>query len=120
MSIGGLPDDHPVIQARVDAVRSELWDRPEAADAHAANAPRRTMTRGWLMRRALLLADLIGLSVGFFAAELINGRGPDVPGLGPGEEYLVFLVSLPCWVVVASAICSAVLSFGFIDPLLSP
>ncbi|HET9438361.1 MAG TPA: sugar transferase [Gaiellaceae bacterium] len=57
--------------------------------------------RGWLVRRALLAADLLGLSTAFLLAVLVFGdRGPGdrVDALG---EFLLFVLTLPLWVVVA-------------------
>lgn len=51
--------------------------------------------RGWLVRRALLVADLTGLLLAFTAAsELFRVSST-------GLEYLVFALTLPIWVVVA-------------------
>lgn len=58
--------------------------------------------RGWLVRRALLAADLIGLTVAFFVAEQIFGGGISRHGhLGTPGEYVLFALSLPAWVVAA-------------------
>jgi exopolysaccharide biosynthesis polyprenyl glycosylphosphotransferase len=58
--------------------------------------------RGWLVRRLLLCADLVGLLTAFFIAELIftaktSGR------LDFGSEALLFVATLPAWVLVARA-----------------
>jgi exopolysaccharide biosynthesis polyprenyl glycosylphosphotransferase len=55
--------------------------------------------RGWLIRRALLAADLIGLSIALLLAELAFGiRG----AVHLRDEVLIFLVlTLPAWVVLA-------------------
>jgi exopolysaccharide biosynthesis polyprenyl glycosylphosphotransferase len=58
--------------------------------------------RGWLVRRMLLLADLLGLSVAFFVAELfssdpIGGNG-QFDALG---ELALLGASLPLWVLLA-------------------
>jgi exopolysaccharide biosynthesis polyprenyl glycosylphosphotransferase len=56
--------------------------------------------RGWLVRRLLLAADLVGLGLAFAAAELIFARSS--PGsLGIGFETLLFAVTLPAWAIVA-------------------
>jgi exopolysaccharide biosynthesis polyprenyl glycosylphosphotransferase len=66
---------------------------------------RRTATvhrRGWLVRRMLLAADVIGLSLAFLVAEVLFG-----PGRGTGNalsertELLFFALTLPVWIVVA-------------------
>lgn len=58
--------------------------------------------RGWLVRRALLLGDLFGLTCAFAIAQQayaahVAGEG-SLHGLG---EILVFVGSLPLWVVAA-------------------
>ncbi len=57
--------------------------------------------RGWLMRRALLCADLIALVVAFTIAEahVHIPRRPDHVALS--TELLIFAATLPLWVVVA-------------------
>ena len=80
-------------QASRHARKLEMVDRPPTSTARR---------RGWLVRRTLLLADVIGLSVAFFLAELAFG-----PGDGLRNEFtllgesLFFLLTLPVWVVVA-------------------
>jgi exopolysaccharide biosynthesis polyprenyl glycosylphosphotransferase len=65
-----------------------------ASRAHR-QAVRHHRSRGWLVRRALLVADVTGLLLAFTAAsELFQAPGTAV-------EYLVFLCTLPIWVVVA-------------------
>jgi exopolysaccharide biosynthesis polyprenyl glycosylphosphotransferase len=57
--------------------------------------------RGWLVRRALLVADVLGLAAAFLIAELTF---PPVAGAGTLDfrvEYALFLLSLPVWVVMA-------------------
>jgi exopolysaccharide biosynthesis polyprenyl glycosylphosphotransferase len=57
--------------------------------------------RGWLVRRMLVLADLVGLATAFLIAELASAltTGPDQ--VSRMTEYLLFLLTLPVWVVVA-------------------
>ena len=56
--------------------------------------------RGWLVRRCLLLADLVGLLVAFFAAEAIY-LGKTSGRFDFGAESLLFVLTLPAWVLVA-------------------
>jgi exopolysaccharide biosynthesis polyprenyl glycosylphosphotransferase len=61
----------------------------------------RVKRRGWLVRRALLVADLVGLNLGFFLSQAIfaqSHHGDHIPRAG---EVLVFFLSLPVWVLVA-------------------
>lgn len=58
--------------------------------------------RGWLVRRLLLGADLIGLVVAFVTAQLILGPSALNPdAVAPQTEWLVFFGSLPAWLVMA-------------------
>jgi exopolysaccharide biosynthesis polyprenyl glycosylphosphotransferase len=58
-----------------------------------------TPRRGWLVRRALLVADVVGLVAAFAFARLVATVTPG--DLGLGAETLVFLASIPAWIVVA-------------------
>jgi exopolysaccharide biosynthesis polyprenyl glycosylphosphotransferase len=56
--------------------------------------------RGWLVRRALLVADLVGLALAFLIAQLLFS------GLNDGKldqigEFAAFGLSLPLWAIVA-------------------
>ena len=54
--------------------------------------------RGWLVPRALLAADLLGLSLAYVLTTLMWG----VAGaFGSFHQILVFLFTLPCWAIVA-------------------
>jgi exopolysaccharide biosynthesis polyprenyl glycosylphosphotransferase len=57
--------------------------------------------RGWLVRRGLVIADLVGLISAFSLTMLLTqGGGPDGP-VGLGAEFLFFVISMPLWIVVA-------------------
>jgi hypothetical protein len=61
-----------------------------------------TRRRGWLVRRALLTADLFGLTAAFTVAHLLYGREPAGHGAFSGPlEIVLFATSLPLWVVAA-------------------
>lgn len=61
-----------------------------------------TRRRGWLVRRSLMAADLVGLLAAFVAATLIVSPAPRASDPVGGElEWVLFLVSLPLWVFVA-------------------
>ena len=81
---GGVPYDEEILVA--DEGTGEVIERRRTADTHR---------RGWLVRRMLLLADVLGLSTAFFLAEMAAG-----PGFARGE-ILFFLATLPGWVVIA-------------------
>ena len=55
--------------------------------------------RGWLVRRLLLLADILGIALAFLLAQLLFGRGGG--SLPAWLEYLVFLGTMPFWVLGA-------------------
>jgi|tagenome__1003787_1003787.scaffolds.fasta_scaffold20925909_2 exopolysaccharide biosynthesis polyprenyl glycosylphosphotransferase len=64
--------------------------------------------RGWLIRRALLSADLIGLLVAFALAQSLYGTAGGTAAatlgrIGSHAEYLTFIASLPLWVLLAKA-----------------
>jgi exopolysaccharide biosynthesis polyprenyl glycosylphosphotransferase len=56
--------------------------------------------RGWLVRRALLAADVAGLAAAFFVAELAFPLAPR-DRIGASTEFVLFLLTLPLFVVVA-------------------
>jgi exopolysaccharide biosynthesis polyprenyl glycosylphosphotransferase len=58
--------------------------------------------RGWLVRRTLLLADLVGLALTFVFVELVFGAGSGSENtLNPGVELWVLLATLPGWILLA-------------------
>jgi exopolysaccharide biosynthesis polyprenyl glycosylphosphotransferase len=56
--------------------------------------------RGWLVRRLLLAADVVGLVAALLLSEWVS-RGQEAGTLGVRTEILVFLSTLPAWVVIA-------------------
>src|SRR5918998_1657847 len=57
--------------------------------------------RGRLVRAALLLADLVGLTLAFVVTEVAIGDVGPNDTVSVGMESLLFLASLPLWAVVA-------------------
>jgi exopolysaccharide biosynthesis polyprenyl glycosylphosphotransferase len=58
--------------------------------------------RGWLIRRALVFADLVGLTSSFLLAELLYGPSSGVPDrVGVSVEFPLFFATLPVWIVIA-------------------
>lgn len=55
--------------------------------------------RGWLVRRMLLVADLIGLVSAFLLAVWLAPAN-SADAYSPLQEILAFLLTLPAWVVV--------------------
>src|SRR4051812_15942500 len=59
------------------------------------------LRRGWLVRRALLLADVLGLTAAFFLAAALFGPDSSVDHVSNVQEVLLFLAALPVPVVLA-------------------
>jgi exopolysaccharide biosynthesis polyprenyl glycosylphosphotransferase len=75
---------------------------PRTADLLRRRGTSSVRRRGWLVRRALLGADLLGLSVAFIVAELaypvqMNSAGK----LSELAEYALLGLCLPAWAVLA-------------------
>jgi len=63
-------------------------------------APGARHRRGWLVRRLLLVADLVGIVGAFTFTELVFAHHHEpVGGLQPLAEWLIFVAALPLWVV---------------------
>jgi exopolysaccharide biosynthesis polyprenyl glycosylphosphotransferase len=56
--------------------------------------------RGWLMRRMLVLADVLGLVAAFVFAEWLMSPTASLNGIDARAEFLIFALSLPAWIVV--------------------
>ena len=80
---------------------SELRQALPALSGSVEGLSGRKHSRGWLMRRLLLAADVLGLALAFIAMELIFGSlgTPDSAGLG--AEVAFFVVTLPIWLLGA-------------------
>jgi exopolysaccharide biosynthesis polyprenyl glycosylphosphotransferase len=57
--------------------------------------------RGALVRRGLIIADVTGLAAAFVLTELWFGSSGAADSLSIGNEYVVFLATLPLWLVFA-------------------
>lgn len=57
--------------------------------------------RGWLVRRALLVADAAGFLVAFLLTELLFAHDGLVGGIGFGLEAAIFVGLLPVWLLGA-------------------
>ena len=58
--------------------------------------------RGWLMRRMLVLADVVALATTFALVELAFGAGSGAHHhFGAGLEYAVLLATIPGWILIA-------------------
>lgn len=58
--------------------------------------------RGWLVRRALAIADMVGLFVGFLVAMVWWGGAPVGDHVANGLELFIFGLSLPVWILAAN------------------
>ena len=63
-------------------------------------ASRVVRDRGWLIRRALVLADIGGLVLAFGVTGLVVSQGAGLQFLSVQEELVLFLATVPCWVVL--------------------
>jgi exopolysaccharide biosynthesis polyprenyl glycosylphosphotransferase len=83
--------------AALDPRTAELLERRERTAV--------VKRRGWLVRRTLAVADLIGLSLAFLAAQLVytGDDGSQLSKFGVGTEFLLFFLTLPAWVFFAHA-----------------
>ena len=88
---------------------AELFDQlAPGLDAQTLNVIERHRSgglvggRGWLVRRALALSDMIGLSAAFVVAMLWWGGAPVDDRVADIFEVAVFLLSLPAWILAAN------------------
>jgi exopolysaccharide biosynthesis polyprenyl glycosylphosphotransferase len=59
--------------------------------------------RGWLVRRALMIADTVGLMVAFLVSlELYGGVARRADRVSDTSEVILFLATIPIWIVGAS------------------
>ena len=83
--------------------------RPEVVAKADPVALRRSLTslpkrRGWLVRRMLVLADVVGLTFAFIGAQWLEFHGEREPGHWTrASELLFFVLLLPLWVLLADA-----------------
>ena len=84
------------------AVDNAVPSSPALERGRVAARPRRTRhRRGWVVRRVLLAADIVGLLLAFLVTQLAledfsDGVDPRIVRL-----FLIFVVSLPVWIVAA-------------------
>ena len=82
---------------------NELRFRVDQKTLEILDQRRRTSVvrrRGWLVRRTLLLADLIGLFLAALVVEfVVSSRGPAPASVS--RELAVFVIALPLWIFVA-------------------
>jgi exopolysaccharide biosynthesis polyprenyl glycosylphosphotransferase len=86
----------PVAASRRPA-SSGVVDGAAAVRRSVTSVPKR---RGWLVRRMLVLADVVGLAAAFASAELLVSDGRTGAWSGTAE-VLGFVVTLPLWIAFA-------------------
>jgi exopolysaccharide biosynthesis polyprenyl glycosylphosphotransferase len=72
-----------------------------SGDTRPAVVPVAGARRGALVRRRLLIADAVGLALAFLIAELLFGRTVPADRLSLTQEYLLFVATIPGWMIVA-------------------
>ena len=79
-----------------ERLRTTGWGDGVAAVVAQAGATARLRRRGWLVRRTLVAADVLGLVVAFSAAQLfLAGGGADSAG-----EWLFLAGAVPLWIAM--------------------
>lgn len=86
----------------VESAAEQLARAPRELPLDVAGAVKPRARRGWLVRRLLLAADLVALLGAFAITEaLFRGQHGVINHLGVATETLVFIATLPAWVVGA-------------------
>jgi exopolysaccharide biosynthesis polyprenyl glycosylphosphotransferase len=57
--------------------------------------------RGWLVRRMLLAADVVGLLAAFFVTEALFRSSKPIGDVGVASETIIFVLALPAWILAA-------------------
>jgi exopolysaccharide biosynthesis polyprenyl glycosylphosphotransferase len=97
--------EHGNTVGRAAAIPRGRWGSPSTlVDERTMQVVRRRREtsfwrRGWVVRRALLAADVTGLLLAFALATAITGVAHD--GLSPRAEVMLLLACLPAWVLLA-------------------
>ena len=93
----------PNITDRLETVPVQAVDVVAAMDEHTQHllARKPAARRRRLVPRALIIADLLGLTGAYFTALVLVG-GHAGTRLGSPRGLTLFALTLPCWVVVAS------------------
>ncbi len=89
------------VNAGLDSERSMGGDPYSAIDEHTRSLAARThrQHRRWIVPRALILADVLGLTCAYaFATVMRGGHG----AFGSARELGVFVLMLACWIFLAN------------------
>jgi exopolysaccharide biosynthesis polyprenyl glycosylphosphotransferase len=89
---------------RVEDLPAAAWPVAAGPDALTSEilrqrAARSSFRRGWMVRRALLAADVLGLFVSFIVATHFFGSAYGA-SVDEGVEALVFATTLPLWILL--------------------
>jgi exopolysaccharide biosynthesis polyprenyl glycosylphosphotransferase len=85
----------------VSAVSQEAVLVEQPSSAVAGSAAKIERPRGWLMRRLLLAADLVGLTTAFLLAMKVAPPAAAADRVSSAAELALFAASLPFWVILA-------------------
>jgi exopolysaccharide biosynthesis polyprenyl glycosylphosphotransferase len=85
--------------AALDAILPELDVRTRAI-LERRRTEEMPYRRGWLIRRALLAADIFGLTVAFLVSMLVFGESTVNDRVSSLRELLIFAGALPLWIVL--------------------
>ena len=96
----------PVVETATGVPSAVLVRTFEAAPRHGSigqiSKSDRAKTRGWLVRRALLSADMLGLTIAFALSVSVFGTGgAPVDRFNGLAEVFIFLATLPVWIIAA-------------------
>jgi exopolysaccharide biosynthesis polyprenyl glycosylphosphotransferase len=84
-----------------DAVERAYLGAADVRALFTRRSLRRLGGRGWLVRRSLALADVVGLSLAFLLSLFIFGSRGAADDLSLSSEFVLFIATLPGWLVVA-------------------
>ena len=90
-----LPVARPLegaLVSRVDERTGTPVDRPKGRETHR---------RGWVVRRSLVIADMLGVLAAFGVAEGLFYSSTAIGRYGPLAEIGLFVATLPVWLLLA-------------------
>ena len=83
--------------------RSDDYLRAAWVQFGESAAIRKSRRRGWMLRRALALADAVGLTTALLVAEWVVAASNGVGTFSQLSEIAGFILTLPLWILVAKA-----------------
>jgi exopolysaccharide biosynthesis polyprenyl glycosylphosphotransferase len=97
------PPPVPILEEEAGAPSDDVLDLLDSRSRELVERHRRSRVkgRGWLVRRALLLADVVGLVLSFLVAELALSRNGGEHTFGDPWEFVVFVLLAPLWILGA-------------------